>query len=294
MSSTDGDTIGGAKDGAHVMDRRSLLGWLACVPALAVSAIHPVLGQAVSTAGPEARQWIARLPSGEGWLTHFREDLLPFWDTPEAWGEPRGDFPTFRCNDGKRFIAATPCPELAGAPVWIRENLDREFVRMKSRQTYLYGVAFHLTGDARMLALARDGVRFIRSQALERDSGSAISFWQAGKAGPPILQRTSQDLAYAQLGLAMYYYLTRDEEVLADILRLKEHLFHRYWNAPWDMLMWVVDGGGSGDETRKELVAQLDQINAYLLLLTPILPQPHRARWKKDLLKLAHVKIDMM
>jgi hypothetical protein len=59
-----------------------------------------------------------------------------------------------------------------------------------------------------------------------------------GAPGP----RTSQDLAYGQLGMAMYYYLTRDESVLADILRLKEHIFGGYWNAEWGMLRWVAKG----------------------------------------------------
>jgi hypothetical protein len=74
--------------------------------------------------------------------------------------------------------------------------------------------------------------------ALEEDTGSAVSYWQDGAPGP----RTSQDLAYGQLGMAMYYYLTRDESVLADILRLKEHIFGGYWNAEWGMLRWVAKG----------------------------------------------------
>lgn len=229
---------------------------------------------------------------GQRWLEHFREDLLPFWNLPDAMGEPRGNFPTFRCNDGHRVARTNPCPEVASAPAWIQENFGREFVRMQSRQTYFYGVAYHLTGDPEMLALARDGVQYLREHALEKDSGSAISYWEKGVPGPPVLQRTSQDLAYAQLGMAMYYYLTRDEGVLADILRLKAHIFSRYWQADWGMLRWVAQDPKGVEEKRQELVAQLDQINAYMLLLTPILPEPHRTQWKKDLVTLANVMME--
>jgi mannose/cellobiose epimerase-like protein (N-acyl-D-glucosamine 2-epimerase family) len=241
---------------------------------------------------PKAAPAQEALAPGQRWLDHFRNDLLPFWELPDAWGTPRGNFPTFRCNDGHLPSAVKPCPELAEAPAWIKENADRDFVRMKSRQTYFYGVAYHLTGDPKMLALARDGVNYLREHALEKATGSAISYWEKGVPGPPVLERTSQDLAYAQLGLAMYYYLTRDEAVLADILRLKAHIFGQYWKADWGMLRWVAQDPKGIEDQRQELVAQLDQINAYLLLLTPILPEPHRAQWKKDLVTLAHVMIE--
>lgn len=234
----------------------------------------------------------AVLPPGQRWLEHFRVDLLPFWKLPDAWGEPRGNFPTFRCNDGHLPSDTRPCPELDSAPGWIQENRDCEFVRMKSRHTYFYGVSYHLTGDPEMLALARDGVRYIREHALDKETGSAISYWKNGVAGPPILQRTSQDLAYAQLGMAMYYYLTRDEAVLADILRLKAHIFEHYWQAEWGMLRWAIQDEKGAEDKRQELVAQLDQINAYMLLLAPILPEPHRTQWKQDLVRLARVMIE--
>ena len=226
----------------------------------------------------------AQLPTGERWLAHFRDDLLPFWNLPDAWGPPRGDFPTWRCNDGRRLDPARPCAELAKAAI------GRDYTRMQARQTYFYGVAFHLSGDPRMLALARDGVAYLRRQRLDADSGSAVTWRDAGAAGPPPLQRTTQDLAYAQLGMAMYWVLTRDEAVLADILRLKEHIFTRYWDAQLNMLRWTVEDDpalGEASSQRQELVAQLDQVNAYMLLLAPLLPEPHRSTWTADLVRLA-------
>lgn len=246
----------------------------------------------VQAGAPKPSIPLSQLPQGQRWLEHFQNDLLPFWNLPDAWGEPRGNFPTFRCNDGRLPSLVEPCPEIGSAPGWIKENVGREFVRMQSRQTYFYGVAYHLTGDPRMLELARAGVQYLRDHALDKESGSAISYWEKGIAGPPPLQRTSQDLAYAQLGMAMYYYLTRDEEVLADILRLKAHIFNHYWQVDWGMLRWVAKDEKGVEDARQELVSQLDQINAYMLLLTPILPEPKRTQWKQELTQLANMMIE--
>ncbi|NWJ41276.1 MAG: hypothetical protein HXX12_09925 [Geothrix sp.] len=245
---------------------------------------------AVAQTSPAA-QIPADLPRGERWLRHFSEDLLPFWNVPDAWGSPRGDFPTFRANDGKAVDWAKPPAELAEAPGWIKEQFGREYVRMKSRQTYFYGVAYHLTGDPKMLALARDGAAFIRRRALDPKTGSAVSYWEKGVPKPEVLARTTQDLAYAQLGLAMYYYLTRDEATLRDIKKLKRHIFAQYWNPQWQALRWVKKEGPDGEHLRQELVAQLDQVNAYLLLLTPILPAADRREWTADLKRLAQAMV---
>lgn len=242
-------------------------------------------------AGAQAPTSPATLPTGERWLQHFREDLLPFWNLPDAWGSPLGNFPTFRGNDGKAVDWATPPEELATAPGWIRESFGRDYVRMKSRQTYFYGVAYHLTGEPRMLELARAGADFIRHRALDPVSGSAVTYWEQGEPNPEVLARTSQDLAYAQLGLAMYWYLTRDEAVLSDIKRLKRHIFAKYWNPQWRALRWVAKEGPGGEHLRQELVAQLDQINAYLLLLTPLLPAPEQKVWTADLRRLAQAMV---
>jgi mannose/cellobiose epimerase-like protein (N-acyl-D-glucosamine 2-epimerase family) len=234
------------------------------------------------------------LPTLDRWRHHLTDELLPFWTTPEALGTPVGNFPTFRCNDGSLLRRDAPCPELA-RPGWIQPELGRDYARMKSRQTYLYGVAFHITGDERYLEYARAGVAWLRAHAYEHDTGSAVTYWVDGTPGPPPDQRTTQDLAYAQVGLAFYYYLTRDPEVLSDLLRLERHIMTRYWAPsaapPGGALRWVLaDGDKPGEARREELVAQLDQINAYMLGLAPLIEDAQVARaWRDDLVRLARV-----
>ncbi|MBC7974178.1 MAG: N-acylglucosamine 2-epimerase, partial [Myxococcales bacterium] len=233
------------------------------------------------------------LPSLERWRHHVVDEILPFWVTPDALGTPVGNFPTFRCNDGTAFHPEAPCPELTELPAWIASEIGRDYTRMKSRQTYLYGVAFHITGDERYLTYARAGVTWLREHAYDRATGSAVTYWADGQPGPPPDQRTTQDLAYAQVGLAFYYYLTRDPEVLADLHRLERHVMTRYWmpSPAGGLLRWVLaDGDKPGEAARLELVSQLDQINAYLLLVAPLIEDPARARtWRGDLVQLARV-----
>ena len=233
----------------------------------------------------------APLPAGEAWTEHLTRDLAPFWLRPEALGSPVGAFPTFRCDDGSLVDPELPCGEMLVAGTWVSSRLGVEYTRMRSRQTYFYGVAFHLTGEERYLALAKAGVDHLRSNALDRAERSAVSWWKDGVAGPPVPARSSQDLAYANLGLAFWAYLTRDPDVLADALLLYEGIFDRYDDPERGLLRWAA-GGVGGETARVELVAQLDQVNAYALLLASIAPEPHRSRLRADLARIARVLID--
>ena len=240
--------------------------------------------------GPFAPSPVA-LPEGKVWVDHLSRDLAPFWLRPEALGSPVGAFPTFRCDDGSLVDLELPCGELLVAGTWVSSRLGVEYTRMRSRQTFFYGVAFHLTGDERYLALARAGVDHLRAHALDRAERSAVSWWKDGLAGPPVPARSSQDLAYANLGLAFWAYLTRDPDVLADALLLYEGIFDRYDDPERGLLRWAA-GGVGGETARVELVAQLDQVNAYALLLASFAPEPHRSRLRADLARIARVLID--
>jgi mannose/cellobiose epimerase-like protein (N-acyl-D-glucosamine 2-epimerase family) len=260
------------------------------VVAAACAAACATTGRPAAAPHPELRD----LPSLERWTQHVTGEIMPFWLTEAALGTPVGNFPTYRCNDGRALRPEAPCPEYLSSGR-LSPEVDKDYTRMKSRQTYLYGVAFHITGDERYLAYARAGVTWLREHAYERATGSAVTYWSGGQPGPPPDQRTTQDLAYAQVGLAFYYYLTRDPEVLADVVRLERYIMTTYWepspDPPGGMLRWVLaDGDSPGESRRQELVAQLDQINAYMLLLAPLIEdEPTARRWQHDLILLARV-----
>ncbi|GAB3251588.1 AGE family epimerase/isomerase [Chitinimonas naiadis] len=234
----------------------------------------------------------ADVTQGQTWLDHAQKDLLPWWTQPAAQGEPVGRFPTFRCNDGSLYVASNPCPEFANPPAWIKPELNREYVRMQSRQIYAYAMGFHLTGDVKLLKLAQAGVSDLRNRALDRKTGSAASYYENGKPLPAVGQRPSQDLAYAGLGLAAYYYLTRDPLVLSDLIKLKQHILTSYLDKKTGLIRWVIKDNGSGDAKREELVATLDQLNAYLILVTPVLPEgPLKQQWRADIAALSKAMV---
>lgn len=214
------------------------------------------------------------------WLEHAEDELAGLWMRDELAGEPVGSFPTFVCADGAPWVASDPCPSLANAPEWIRSELGRQYIRMVSRQVYTYGVIFHLTGNESALARARAGTRYIMEHAWDPETGSVATFIADGKPHPATGQRTTQSLAYALVGPSFYYYLTRDAETLEYIRSVRRHIFEAYWSDQWKMLRWTNADFGDDTADRKELVAQLDQINAYMLLMLPLLEGEERARWE--------------
>ena len=229
---------------------------------------------------------IASLPVAADWVQELRRDILPFWETPAALGDPVGNFPTFRCNDGLPTNPQAPCPEFLAAPDWIRSAVGRQYTRMISRQVYLYGVAYHLTGDPKYLQWAHAGVRFILDNAVNKTTGDVVSYWTNGKPAVDPDDQTSQDLAYSLVGLSFYYYLTREADLLPPMLRIESYIRQHYFDAKLGLYRQALKGW---EADRIELVSQLDQANAYMLLLTPLLPQPEQKRWRAELAQIVQI-----
>ena len=158
--------------------------------------------------------WTQSVPPGARWLEHLSNELLPFWTTETALGKPLGAFPSIRCNDRTLYDARKPCPEIS------RSSLHQRFLVALSRQSYGYGVAFQLTGNRVYLDYMKAGIDFIRQNAMDRVNGGMATTQNLAKDtwGPSPELRTAQQLAYGLLGMAFYYYLTRDADVLQDIL----------------------------------------------------------------------------
>ena len=224
------------------------------------------------------------LPAGSRWLDHLTQDLLPFWDNQSAYGSPVGAFPGTRCDDTTLYSGTKGCPEIRNNS-WILPT-QRTLVEL-SRQTYGYGVAFHMTGNTRYLDLMKAGVDFIRRNSIDRVNGgmSTTQDIASGVWSPAPADRNAQELGYGLLGLSMYYYLTRDAEVLPDILAIKNYIFNNYYNPTIGSMRWTLVS------EEKHLVAQLDQMNTYLILLAPILPNDAAKDWKFTAHSLAEMMI---
>lgn len=256
-----------------------------------------ILLVATAAAGPPPTT--AELPSGEEWLAHFVRDLLPYWSSPEALGDPVGMYPTFRYPDGAVIDADEPLRpefrEMHEHAAWIALRLGRTYTRMVSRQAYVLAVAFHLTGDGRYLAQSRAGVDRILGE-LRDGTGGFCSWIEDGACRPEAARRTSQDLAYAMLGPAMYAAVTGDPGVVAALVDARRRLFEAYRDDETGLLRWVLEPSDDPPDAHSpeqlELVAQLDQLNAYLLLAAPLVTGPDGLRWRADTVALTRTMVD--
>lgn len=243
--------------------------------AILILAAYPIVARAADNS------YLNNLPTGERWLTHLSNDLLPFWTMPSALGNPLGSFPSTRCDDGSLLDFLSPCPPIAGNDYLMAPD---QYLVPLSRQTYGYGVAYQLTGNTVYLDYMKAGVAYIRQHCIDPAGGM---FEQqdltTGLWGPNILYRDPQQLGYGLLGMAFYYYLTRDATVLQDILTIKNYIFSSYYNPSLGVNQWLLadDDGTLADS--KQLVADLDQMNTYLVLLTPLLSEPYQTQWKQTL-----------
>ena len=133
------------------------------------------------------------------------------------------------------------------------------------------------------------GIDYIRQNAVDRRGGGMFTMLDLATNtwGPRREIRNPQELGYGLLGLAMYYYLTRDDEVLSDIFAIKDYIAATYYNPSLGTFQWMLQNNGSEPFDQKQLVADLDQMNTYLVLLTPILPEPQRTEWQQTLNLLA-------
>ena len=244
---------------------------------LAVASVF--LAAAFAQSGDSA--WIAQLPTGDRWIQHLTTDLAPFWTMPAALGSPLGSFPSTRCDDGSLLNFQKPCAPIAGNPYLMT---PAQYLVPLSRQTYGYGVAFHLTGDPKYLAYMKAGIDYLRQYCVDPAGGMYLQMDLTTHAwGPQREFRDPQQLGYGLLGLAMYYYLTRDDQALPDILAIKKYIETNYYNPSLGANQWLLRNNGSTPFDQKELVADLDQMNTYLVLLAPILPEPAQTEWKQTL-----------
>ncbi|MBD5089015.1 MAG: hypothetical protein HDT30_09455 [Clostridiales bacterium] len=227
------------------------------------------------------------------WKDHIENDLMKFWkkDALELQG---GLFPTYLTNEGFRlsenpdewteeFKAALKDDDTKGLV-----TPEYNYVRAHSRLTYANGIAYHVTGKENYLKQCKKGTEALIN-AMDGNYGMyTMQEKSSGKWGMAREERTSQDLAYGLTGLGMYYFLTHDETVLHHIIKYKNYIFDTYFDKGKGYFTWFPK---DNMDNSVEIVAQLDQIYAYMLFLTPSLPEPYQSEWKKDLKGIVDILI---
>lgn len=236
-------------------------------------------------------------PDPEVWLDHLTNDLMKYWGTEQAMAMDRDLFHTYRSNSGA-FIPTDPAeypPEIIAALADDDTSglidLDHNYIRAHSRQTFAYGIAYHMTGNEQYLALCKKGAEALMN-AFDHENGMFTKQnSKTGEWGDPADKRTSQDLAYGITGLGMYYYLTHEERALFKLLQAKEYIFKNYFSYGRGYFTWLPKNEQKQTNDPVEIVAQLDQIYAYMIWLAPALPEPHQSEWKAWLKKIVSILI---
>lgn len=228
------------------------------------------------------------------WKEHLVKDLMKFWDRPESTCLQGGLFSTYRTNEGKDLPEnPSDWPEefkkaMADQDTKGLIKPEYNYVRAHSRLTYAFGIAFHMTGNPHYLEACRKGALAL-VEALDGNYGMHVT--QKPKTGEwdtKRMTRTSQDLAYGLTGLGMYYFLTHDVGILHRIIQLKDYIFKVYMDDGRGYLTWYPK---HTKDPEVQIVAQLDQLYAYMLMLTPSLPEPYQSIWKKDMKKVVDILI---
>jgi|GEM_PF-349435 len=199
---------------------------------------------------------------GAGWVDHYQTDLEPFWLMGAALGSPVGNFPTYRAMNG------------------LPASNTRRRPRMLSRQIFAYVAGFMMTGKPELLDHAAAGVAWLRAHAIDPATGDCYP--ELAADGTPIDGiRTAQDQAYCMLGLAAWVFITRDPAAEADLRRGRDLIMSPdyFWDASNGRVVDALDATLTSEVDVEsdggwELVAQLDQINGYLLLAQPVLALP--------------------
>jgi mannose/cellobiose epimerase-like protein (N-acyl-D-glucosamine 2-epimerase family) len=258
--------------------------------AILIAGLAAALAAAITPSQAGTRQPLVQqiLPVGfqtsDRWKRHITQELMPFWTNPAALGNPTGNFPSVRCNNGLVINYAQPCQEANNGYLL----QQRTTIVALSRQTYGYCMAFHMTGNPLYLRYAAAGARFIRTNALDRINGGSHTYRDniTGKWDDAPDLRTAQELGYALLGLSCYHFITRDPAVYADVLAVKNYIFQNYNNTALGYIQWQLADGNGNKAHDKHLTAQLDQL-PYMLLMLPDLPASERSKWKIEVVGIA-------
>lgn len=231
-----------------------------------------------------AKTDLNNLPDYKTWIEHAGY-LEKFWLHEDAKGTPLGNFPTWRCNDGSlRNMKLCPYERDVGRMLEI-SMID--FVRMSARQTFAYGALFNITGNKEALRLHKAGVKFILDNVKDPnggyhvllEKGKPLSWPKEAPLTDHILARTSQDLSYVLLAFSMNAYLTHSKESIYELMQAQKYIYDTYYDRENGYIRWCFSDTMFDKKDQVELVAMLDQLNAYLLLSWRLMPETYKKEW---------------
>lgn len=184
---------------------------------------------------------------GQYWKDQVLTDILPYW-TQNAQDTANGGFHTTLDS------------------AWKPMGDTRKYPSMLSRHVFGYSVGYLLSGDQNYMDIARKTVDYLIAHAWDKEFGG---WFDVLDENGTVLETTKSMFiqVYAITGLAMYYFVTRDPEVLAYIEKSNDLLESKAWdhdNGGYFNLMtrdWQVL------DKRKSVSSEITPVSGYLLYL---------------------------
>ena len=134
---------------------------------------------------------------GEFWRQQGLTQIIPFWQS-HVRDTAHGAFYMYLSQEGK------PLPPWDKHPAMI------------SRQVFGFTSAYLLSGNEKYLETAREGVNYLLKYAWDNQYGGWFDFLDQ-YGNPKETTKSVPNQLYTNVGLALYYFTTRDENVLSHI-----------------------------------------------------------------------------
>jgi len=187
------------------------------------------------------------IPTGKFWKQQGTEKVLDHW-TKHAIDKKYGAFYTFL--DRK----------------WEPYNGTKKYPGMISRHIFSYSVGYMLTGDRKYLDKAAEAKDYIIKNAWDKKYGG----WYDALSKEGAVTDSTKDgfyQTYAITGLAMYYMVTHDKEVLELLRKSHKIMTEHAWDKKYGGYFRKLNRDLTVAEDKKSFSPQLAPLSGYQIYL---------------------------
>ncbi len=150
--------------------------------------------------------------------------------------------------------------------VWKPFGKSDKYPSMISRQIFSYSVSYLLSGNKNDLERAEKAVQWLNDKAWDKEFGGWFDVLDA--AGNTVdSAKTTFVQVYAITGLALYYFVTHDPQVLACIEQANNLLESKVWDQGAGGYYNVMNRDWSIKDSNKSFSSQITPVSGYLIYL---------------------------
>ena len=211
------------------------------------------------------------LTDGEFWREQALTDIIPYW-LKYARDEQHGSFYMNLSRQGR------------SSPPWDK------YPAMIGRQVFGFSTAYLLSGEEKYLEVARQGVDYLLKHAWDEEYGGWFDvLTQQGQ--PKVTTKSVPLELYVNAGLALYYFVTGDEQVLSHItesIKIRRTYTH---DKEFGGYYYALDRDLSVRNYSKTKHSHYGQVGSLLLNLYMITRNSELLTWMKELMDLTATRM---